>query len=304
MTNHSDDEQERRGAKKKLPPKEMNSEDNTTGGAAAGVVIAGGPTGQPNEMAQQQGNQLEQQALQLEAASRKLPMFWRQYPDLWFVQVEANFARARITGDRTKVVDIMSQLEPEMLLQLREFNRRPENEQTYQALKDFLMKRYAKSDCKRTQDLLENLGLDDRRPSDLLREMRQVAGEDVSASFLKNMWMQRLPINVQQLLLGQTGDIDMIAEYADRLCEMNPNSVLSIEKNGNKPLDRMDKLEAQINRLTKSMERWKAPPKNSGDGKQQKTISSSTDRTVCYFHSRFGDKAHKCREPCDYQKKN
>lgn len=32
-------------------------------------------------------------------------------------------------------------------------------------------------------DLLENLSLDDRRPSDLLREKREVAGDDVSQVF-------------------------------------------------------------------------------------------------------------------------
>lgn len=298
MTNHSDDEHERGGVRKKIPTNTKNMTDQDTGGTSAG-----GSDRQPGEI-DPEPNNMEQRAPQMEVASRKLPMFWRQYPDLWFVQVEANFARARITKDRTKVVDIMSQLEPEMLLQLREFNRRPEPEQTYQALKELLLKRFAKSDCKRTQDLLENLGLDDRRPSDLLREMRQVAGDDVSAIFLKNMWMQRLPINVQQLLLGQTGDIDTIAEYADRLCEMNPHSVASIDKSGKIPQDRMDRLETQVSRMAKAMEHMMSTTKKRADAQKQKATSSSKDNDMCYFHNRFGDKAHKCREPCAYQQKN
>lgn len=303
MTNHSDDEQERR--RTGVPNNTNTMAGQASGGSMARDVNEGGAVGQPIDGDQQRGNQLEQQAPQLEAASRKLPTFWRQYPDLWFVQVEANFARARITRDRSKVVDIVSQLEPEMLLQLREFNRRPEHEQTYQALKELLLKRYAKSDVKRTQDLLENLSLDDRRPSDLLREMRQAAGDDVSEIFLKNMWMQRLPVNVQQLCLGQTGDIDAIAEYADRLCEMNPHSVASLENGGKKPHDRLERLEAQIDRMAKTMERLMVNKKERVNGGNKKpSPSRKVDSDYCYFHSRFGDKALKCREPCTFKSKN
>lgn len=87
------------------------------------------------------------------------------------------------------------------------------------------------------------------------------------------MCLQRLPVHIQQLLLWQAGDMDAVAEYADRLCEMNPHSVASID-HGKKQQDRFVRLEAQLERMSKAMERMMSVPKKQAEKGNRKAAAS------------------------------
>lgn len=232
---------------------------------------------------------------------RRLPPFWRAHPDLWFIQVEANFARGRVYTDKARVADIIGQLEPDILLHLREFTRKPEEEKTYDLLKASLLKRFTKTELSRTAELLEEMTLDDKRPSDLFRDMRDIAGEDITINFLKTMWLKRLPLLMQQTMLGRGGTIEELIEFADNLSELNRNSVASMESRRGSP-DRLTKIERQLEHLSKMYAR------NSGakrdDDKKPKGRVSKPPSGQCFYHERFGEKATKCRSPCNYVPKN
>ncbi|VDP56817.1 unnamed protein product, partial [Schistosoma mattheei] len=71
----------------------------------------------------------------------------------------------------------------------------PESE-PYDNIKAAVIQRTTVSDEKRLQQLLTSCDLGDKKPSQLLRHMKQLAGPYK----LKQMWFQRLPHSVRQIL--------------------------------------------------------------------------------------------------------
>ncbi|GBN32525.1 hypothetical protein AVEN_222664-1, partial [Araneus ventricosus] len=66
-----------------------------------------------------------------------------------------------------------------------------------------------------------NLG--DDRPTQLLCKMRDLSSK-VPEDLLKNLWLQRLPTAVQQILAVSTGDLEALAKTADKVLEVTDSS--------------------------------------------------------------------------------
>ncbi|KAH7934192.1 hypothetical protein HPB49_022753 [Dermacentor silvarum] len=110
------------------------------------------------------------------AVELKLPPFWPADPELWFFQVEAQFAALRITADLTRNHHILSSLPPATASEVGDLLLAPPAENTYQTLKETLIRRLTPSEPERLRQLLNDTDLGDRTPSQLLRHAH-VAGE-------------------------------------------------------------------------------------------------------------------------------
>ncbi|CAN7994887.1 unnamed protein product [Ixodes pacificus] len=99
----------------------------------------------------------------------------------------------------------------------------------YDKIKEELIKRTTASEQRRLQQLLTNEELGDRKPSQLLRSMRQLLG-DRAASFddtiLRERFLQRIPSNAR-MILATSSDIslDCLAELADKILDIAVPSV-------------------------------------------------------------------------------
>jgi len=72
----------------------------------------------------------------------------------------------------------------------------------------------------KTRQLLEHEEIGDRKPSQFLRHLRQLAGNVVGDSVLRTIWMSRLPTHVQPHLVTRANDnIDQLADIADAIME-------------------------------------------------------------------------------------
>ncbi|XP_075535236.1 uncharacterized protein LOC142570790 [Dermacentor variabilis] len=111
----------------------------------------------------------------------KLPPFWTGDPQLWFVQVESQFAARRITADSTKYQHVVGSLPPATASEVRGLLLTPPAENAYQTLKETLIRRVTPTEPERLLQLLREAELGDRRPSQLLHHMQQLAG-DATAS--------------------------------------------------------------------------------------------------------------------------
>lgn len=109
-------------------------------------------------------------------SSNKIPPFWKPDPELWFCQMEAVFSRCRITNSLTKFQTVIPQFEFDVLQQVADIVKHPSNA-PYEDLKTRLISTYAESEHKRIQQLLEGKQLGDEKPSQLLRQMTQLAGD-------------------------------------------------------------------------------------------------------------------------------
>ena len=151
------------------------------------------------------------------AVSLKLPPFWPNDPTLWFAQVEAQFLIRNITTQETRFAYIIGSLQPEVAQEVRDILISPPSKDCYTHLKAELIRRTSTSEQKRLHQLIIAEELGDRKPSQLLRRMRQLLGENtLEEKILKQLFLQRLPTTVQSIL-ASTADTVGIGALAESL---------------------------------------------------------------------------------------
>ena len=121
--------------------------------------------------------------------SVRIPPFWHAKPALWVAQIESQFAAAGITNNRTKFHTVVAAIESSVLSQIIDIVLNPPVDNMYNTLKTRLLEHYAVSEQKHIRKLLQNLELGDMRPTQLLREMRDLAGNEMNDNLLKSVWI-------------------------------------------------------------------------------------------------------------------
>ncbi|XP_025158061.1 uncharacterized protein LOC112589349 [Harpegnathos saltator] len=150
--------------------------------------------------------------------SCRLPPFWKSNPELWFLQVEAVFQALRVRNDETKYSLAVSLLDPKSLQELSDIIRLPPPDRKYELLKATILSRFSDSADRQLLRLLTQLELGDRKPSQLLRQMRTLAGTRVPEDVIRVRWLDLLPISIQQILkVLKTHNLEELAAAADEL---------------------------------------------------------------------------------------
>lgn len=255
----------------------------------------------------------------------KVPPFWQANPELWFVQLEAQFYSHKVTSDSAKYYSVVSTLDSAVLQRISDLLVNPPATDKYKSLKEQLIARFTDSQETQLRKLLTELKLEDRKPSQLLREMKTLAGNKFTEDVIKTLWLQRLPVRVQEVLaVTDTLELSKLADIADKILgvpEMNSSAIYSVNAAA-APATISDvadctsralaQLQEQIKQLTQTVQDLKFQSthqarRNDSYRHRSKSRTRSTerrsDRDYCYYHSRFGDKARKCSEPCSFNRK-
>lgn len=151
-----------------------------------------------------------------------LPPFWNNDPQLWFGQVEAQFTARHLTSQATKFGHVLAALPPEVALEIRDIILSPPAERPYDVLKEELIRRTAASEQRRLHQLLNAEELGDRKPTQLLRRMRQLLGDNsTDTPLLKQLFLKRLPTQVQ-MVLAAAGSISLEEQalLADKILDL------------------------------------------------------------------------------------
>lgn len=243
----------------------------------------------------------------------KVPEFWADRPDVWFVQLEAQFALARITEDTTKFYHVISQLGNQYTAEVLDVIQAPPATGKYDKIKAELIRRLSSSQEKKIKQLLSLEELGDRTPSQFLRRIQSLAGPTVPEEFLRTVWSSRLPHNVQTIVaMHSETALAKTAEIADKIYELAPPSpqIAAASTSHNNIPPYMAEMAKQIAELTKcvaelstrgrqnnrsrSRSRRRSPPRKR----------SPSDQRLCWYHWQFGDEAKKCTHPCSYKSGN
>ena len=239
------------------------------------------------------------------AVTLKLPAFWPADPELWFKQVESQFATRNITTDETKYHYLVAALTPETAAEVRDLLIAPPAADLYKTLKEEIVKRTTHSEQARLKQLLTCAELDGRKPTQLLRHMRQLVGSStalVPNDLLKQLFLPRLPLQVQAVLAANESlTLDKQAELADKLLDVMGPTVAAVDS---RSLSEVSDLKKEINEI-KNMLRGRHSDKKAG-GKRNRSKTpgprSEDPEDICWFHAKFGSKANNCRQPCSFKK--
>ena len=228
------------------------------------------------------------------AVSVKLPVFWPANPSLWFRQIDAQFSIANINKDSTKLNHLISVLDCSLLTVVADVLDDPNV--TYERLKQVIIKRCSVSDEQRIRKLLSQLELGDKKPSQLLREIKALANSTTSTDIIKQLWMQRLPTSTQAILQVSAEPLDILSEMADRIADVTQPSVMS--SSTSHPSDVLDSLIADIAEIKSTFRNFyqrRSPVRHRSPSRSLKVSK------FCWYHETFGKDAQRCRSPCSFK---
>ncbi|XP_064468654.1 uncharacterized protein LOC135382311 [Ornithodoros turicata] len=162
----------------------------------------------------------------------RLPPFWPANPYIWFVQAECQFQLAGITTQATRYQHVVSSLPPEVASDVADILCALMGTTPYDTLKAAIIKRTTASERRRFQQLLSGEDLGDRRPSQFLRHLQGLLGDRAATfdeSFLKELFLQRLPSAVQMILAtASTLSLSELALHVDKIMEVAQPSVCAL----------------------------------------------------------------------------
>lgn len=163
----------------------------------------------------------------------------------------------------------------------------------------------------------------DKKPSQLLGEMPALSvgqindNNTIMTIILQIIWLQRLPIQTQQILSSiEELNIEKLAAAADKILEVNQpidmfpiSSQASSQAFGN---DCSSALRSSIDALSKRFDnflmesRGRSNSRNRDNSNQNRNRSTSrSEKQVnkfpeCWYHFKFGSKAQKYIKPCKF----
>ena len=251
----------------------------------------------------------------------KLPQFLPSDPELWFTQVDGLLHVNRITSDASMYYTVITALDADTLRQISDVAKNPPESAKYEKLKKELIARFSESKEKQITKLLTGIDLGNKKPSHLLREMRDLAGTDISDGALTTIFMQRMPSNVRCILSScKKEELDNLAEIADRIIDNSQPSYMvastytttgdenyceSITSKQYNVLDaRISALETSINNVVQKLSELLAnnsERRGSMDRSRNRSRSRQQNKSkVCYYHIKFGAASRKCQQPCEF----
>ncbi|XP_070156750.1 uncharacterized protein [Polyergus mexicanus] len=278
---------------------------------AADATMSHQPTGddQPNTIDPHKARATETYAA--EFRSVRLPTFWKNRPGLWFIHLESEFNAYRVRSDDARYNAIVRHLDEEVMIAVADILEAPPVTGKYDSLKKHLIKRFTDSQEKQLRTLLRGIELGDKKPSQLLREMKTLAGTEATEGLLRTLWLQRLPARIQQFLLIIEGTtISKLAECADKLWEHpTTQEIQAVTVPQASQEDLVSQLAKQVSELTLRIDEMSRngsrnhrsrsrPRTRPGYRSRSRTPSNPS---MCYYHRRFADKARKCTTPCSYR---
>ncbi len=253
-----------------------------------------------------------------------LPAFWDADPVLWFRQCESTFRRAGTVSSGVKFDHVVGKLPNAVSLSCRShlLSINFEDKDAYQRLKEHLCKNYSKSKWQQGYALMDHPGLGDRRPSQLLQDMRALLPEKEAEGVLfQCLFLKRLLTSMSDAVMAAgLENIEDMAAMANRLHDKPAAagvSAVAAQPPCCTHVSAIDSKQRKFNRSGRSPNRsGRSPDRRAatpGPGKDKKDFISffatgrpasqwvkGADKNWCQYHQFYGDAARTCRPGCTH----
>lgn len=268
----------------------------------------------------------------------KLPPFSVRDPAFWIHRLDTYFTCCGITDQVLKYQITANEIPEPFASELRDLLISMPEADPYDKLRDGILGRFAESRTQRVRRLLAGETLGDRRPSQFLRHLQHLLGDDAGPSeqdFLRELFLQRLPETTRLVLSASGTSVSLgdMASMADRMHEYAFHSVHAAARTQTLPMEKSHlafssgdgtslqeafrRLEMRVTSLADEIRRLQNDAKSSksvGERVSRATVANSGRRFAhrspsrsreitdgqCHFHNRFGDKAESCYKGCKH----
>lgn len=238
-------------------------------------------------------------------------------PTNWFISFEANLRINQVPDDR-RYDYLLCALHAAARAPITHHLSSPpeETEKRYPWLKEILISGHTKSRRQKLQQLLQGERIGDRKPTAFLAHLRELAPDTVDDELVREFWWKELSSTARAILSAcDTRDVRQLADAADAVYE-ELNEKLRVEAI-RKPTanqtpqppkdDRIESLIAAIQKLLTELRQDRAPRERSrsrsrGNATQRPKSPAQPQGELCFYHSRFGEAARACRDPCGWPK--
>lgn len=245
-------------------------------------------------------------------ARLQMPQFNEANMENWFYLLDFYFRAVGIAQDDRKFNTVCSQLPPGRITEFRQIIDNAPAEAKYDYLKEQLLTLMGTSRQKRLRQLLHEMQLGDKRPSQLYYEMLLKSEGILTESILIDLWTSRLPPSVQTAVIICSGSAREKTKIADSVFEnielthANYVSSATAEPSIEQLCAAVSNLTNQVQRIAASVPNQRASNRRGGnralpgEGQWQSRNEDSKFDT-CWYHRKFGTRATNCRPPCRFQ---
>lgn len=238
--------------------------------------------------------------------------FWSEDPEGWFMLMEQQFESAKVRTDSEKFMLITKELDQQTrklasatLQTTRAGNRYPH-------LKKAILSRMSIPYAERLRSVLTEMELGDKKPSWLLSEMLAKGKDHLTEDSILVLWKERLPASLQAILAGTDDTSDKLGALADRIhsvvvrTQPPPQLAPVSRRTSNPPLTGeptmrqvMDAV-ADISRRLAAIETRQRGRNPHRSNSRRRNGRSPSHSGFCFYHERYGSKAHRCENPCSF----
>jgi hypothetical protein len=237
----------------------------------------------------------------------RVPPVWREKPAMWFAQLEGQFPLSNITQDATKFYHVISQLDKYVAEMEDVITSPPPLTCHYDRIKAEVIRRLLLSEEQRVRQYLMHDEVGDRRPTQFLRHLRTLAGLSVPSDFLRDLWTNRLPPNIQAIVATQAQvALDDVAQLANKIAEVVPPPYAARISSSGGDICTLtastDELTRQVAALSARPSRPRAPSQTRRHARRSSCPAGrSPAPDFCWYHHRFKQLAKRCTAPCTWQ---
>ncbi|GBN38877.1 hypothetical protein AVEN_167692-1 [Araneus ventricosus] len=129
-------------------------------------------------------------------------LFWEINPDLWFIHLESQFKLSGISADETKFHAVVAGLDAKVISYISDIVRNPPRDSKYDALKSRILTHFSHSESSKLRLFLQDLQLGDKRPSQLLQDMRNLAAGNIDDDVLKSIFQRQCNKSYQSHMIS------------------------------------------------------------------------------------------------------
>ena len=226
----------------------------------------------------------------------RFPTYFEE-PTIWFAQIEAVFRISGITRDSTKFAHLLSNLPASVLMDFQDMVTSTSTT-AYEDLKQSIIRRSSKSSDFHVQQLfnIQKTESASMTLSKLRRHLKAInaRSDPETDPFLRTAFLNTLSIETRRhLILQNDQSLTHLATLADRLESLRTDGVIN-------QIAQASPTSEAISSEIDGMRQTIVDLRNEINAIKRSNQPSTKSSEFCYYHKRFGSKAIKCLQPCNW----